>query len=117
MHVIIDGDCRFCLGSTKLLRRILVGPLHVITQHDHEYADFQNRFAPSDWAVDSIKLIVGEQLFMKSKAISTLMVGAHWYFQPLRILFLLPTHLLDACYDLIAKNRYLWGKGNNCEVI
>ena len=117
MHVIIDGDCRFCLGSTKILRRILVGELHVITQYDPEYIDFQNRFAPSDWAVDSIKLIEGDQLFMKSKAISALMVEAHWYFQPLRIFFLLPTGFLDAMYDFIAKNRYLWGKEDNCEVI
>lgn len=42
MDIIIDGDCRFCLGSTKLLRRILVSPLHVITQYDLEYTDFQN---------------------------------------------------------------------------
>jgi len=117
MDIIIDGDCRFCLGSTKLLRRILVSPLHVITQYDLEYTDFQKRFDASDWAVDSIKLIVGDQLLMKSKAISTLMVGAHWYFQPLRIFFLLPRVLLDALYDFIAKNRYLWGKGGGCEII
>ena len=104
MDIIIDGDCRFCLGSTKLLRRILVSPLHVITQYDLECTDFQKRFDASDWAVDSIKLIVGDQLLMKSKAISTLMVGAHWYFQPLRIFFLLPRVLLDALYDFIAKN-------------
>jgi len=96
---------------------MLAVQLHVITQYDHEYADIQNRFNPSDWAVDSIKLIVGDQLFMKSKAIATLMVGARWYFQPLRIFFLLPTSLLDALYDFIAKNRYLWGKEDNCEVI
>jgi predicted DCC family thiol-disulfide oxidoreductase YuxK len=117
MQVIIDGNCRFCLGSTKLLRRMLAVQLHVITQFDLEYSDIQNRFNPSDWAVDSIKLIVGDQLLMKSKAIAALMVGAHWYFQPLRIFFLLPKSLLDSLYDFIAKNRYLWGKGNNCEVI
>lgn len=117
MQVIIDGNCRFCLGSTKLLRRMLAVQLHVITQYDLEYLDIQNRFNPSDWAVDSIKLIVGNQLFMKSKAISALMVGAHWYFQPIRMVFLLPTSLLDNLYDFIAKNRYLWGKGDNCEVI
>lgn len=117
MQVIIDGNCRFCLGSTKILRRILVDELHVITQYDLKYVDFQNRFNPSDWAVDSIKLIVGDQLFMKSQAISKLMVGAHWYLQPLRIFFLLPTRLLDAIYDFIAKNRYLWGKEDKCEVI
>ena len=117
MLVIIDGKCRFCQGSTKILRRILKGQLHVITQYDPEYADFQNRFSPSEWAVDSIKLIVGDQLFMKSQAISKLMIEAHWYFQPLRIFFLLPTSLLDVMYDFIAKNRYLWGKGNNCEII
>lgn len=117
MQVIIDGNCRFCLGSTKLLRRMLAVQLHVITQYDLEYLDLQNRFNPSDWAVDSIKLIVGDQLLMKSKAISALMVEAHWYFQPFRLVFLLPTSLLDAVYEFIAKNRYLWGKGNNCEVI
>ncbi len=117
MQIIIDGNCRFCLVSTKLLRRILAVQLHVITQYDHEYSDIQNRFNPSDWAVDSIKLIVGNQLFMKSKAIAALLAEAHWYFQPLRIFFLLPTSLMDAIYDFIAKNRYLWGKGNNCEVI
>jgi len=117
MQVIIDGNCRFCLGSTKLLRRMLAVQLHVITQYDLEYSDIQNRFNTSDWAVDSIKLIVGDQLFMKSQAISKIMVGAHWYFQPLRIFFLLPTSLLDAVYDFIAKNRYLWGKENSCEII
>jgi predicted DCC family thiol-disulfide oxidoreductase YuxK len=91
--------------------------LHVITQYELEYSDIQNRFNPSDWAVDSIKLIVGNQLFMKSKAIAALLAEAHWYFQPLRIFFLLPTSLMDAIYDFIAKNRYLWGKEGNCEVI
>lgn len=117
MNVIIDGDCRFCLGSTKLLRRMLAVPLHVITQYNLEYADIQKQFAPSDWEVDSIKLIVGDQLFMKSQAISKLMVEAHWYFQPIRILFLFPTAFMDAIYDFIAKNRYLWGKGGSCEII
>jgi len=96
---------------------MLAVPLHVITQYDLEYADFQNRFNASDWAVDSIILIVGQQLIMKSQAIAALLVHAHWYIQPVRVVFLLPRGFLDACYDLIAKNRYLWGKGGSCEVI
>jgi len=117
MQVIIDGDCLFCHASTKLLRRLLRVQLHVITQYDLEYIDIQNRFEQSEWSVDSIKVIVGDQLFMKSKAIATLMVDAHWYFQPLRILFLFPRFILDALYDLTAKNRYLFGKGENCKII
>jgi predicted DCC family thiol-disulfide oxidoreductase YuxK len=115
MILIIDGDCRFCLGATKLLGRILAVQLKVITQHDQAYLDFQNQFNVSDWAVDSIKLIEGDKILMKSKAIAACMVQAHWYFQPLRIFFLLPTVLLDAVYDLIARNRYLWGKGS-CDI-
>jgi predicted DCC family thiol-disulfide oxidoreductase YuxK len=117
MQVIIDGNCRFCLGSTKLLRRILAVQLHVITQFDVEYLDIQHRFNSADWAVDSIKLIVGDHLLLKSKAMAALMVEAHWYFQPLRLVFILPTGLLDALYDFIAKNRYLWGREDTCEVI
>lgn len=117
MHVIIDGDCRFCLLSTKLLRRISKVQLLVISQYDLEYIDFQNRFEESEWSIDSIKVVVGDTLFIKSKAISVLMVGAHWYFQPLRILLLLPSRLLDIGYDFIAKNRYLFWKGENCNVI
>ena len=117
MQVIIDGDCRFCLASTKLLRRMIKVQLHVITQYDPEYAVYQNQFNASDWSVDSIKLVDGDQLLMKSKAISTLMVGSHWYFQPLRIFCMVPRFLLDALYDFVAKNRYFLGKGEKCEVI
>jgi predicted DCC family thiol-disulfide oxidoreductase YuxK len=45
------------------------------------------------------------------------MLHAHWYFQPLRIVFLLPAGLLDKGYDWVAKNRLFWGKSvDDCAI-
>ena len=68
MHVIIDGNCRFCLGSTKLLRRMLAVQLHVITQYDLEYADFQNRFMKRLWkeGIDTHIMIGNHDTYYKN---------------------------------------------------
>ena len=67
--------------------------------------------------IDSIKWVVGEEVYVKSEAISRILVQAHWYFQPIRIVFLLPTRLLDLGYDWVAKNRLFWGKSvDDCAI-
>lgn len=67
--------------------------------------------------IDSIKWVVGKKVYVKSDAIARILVRAHWYFQPLRILFLLPTRLLDMGYDWVAKNRLFWGKSvDDCAI-
>ncbi len=54
---------------------------------------------------------------MKSDALSRILVHSHWYFQPLRIVFFLPTRLLDVGYDWVAKNRLFWGKSvDDCAI-
>lgn len=67
--------------------------------------------------IDSIKWVVGKEVYVKSDAIARILVRAHWYFQPLRIVFLLPTRLLDKGYDWVAKNRLFWGKSvDDCSI-
>ena len=67
--------------------------------------------------IDSIKWVVGKEVYVKSDAIARILVRAHWYFQPLRIVFLLPTRLLDKGYDWVAKNRLFWGKSvDDCAI-
>lgn len=100
--VLIDGTCRFCRFASKLLKQMVVGDLQIIPE-----TSFSTFTLPD---IDSIKWVVGEEVYVKSDALSRIMQQAHWYFQPLRIVFLLPTFLLDKGYDWVAKNRLFWGK-------
>ena len=107
--VLIDGNCRFCRFSSKLLKKMVAGELPIIPE-----TSFTEFTLPD---IDSIKWVVGRNVYLKSDALSRILVNAHWYFQPLRIVFLLPTRLLDVGYDWVAKNRLFWGKSvDDCAI-
>ncbi|MCZ2478132.1 DUF393 domain-containing protein [Aquirufa antheringensis] len=107
--VLIDGNCRFCCFASKLLKRMVTGDLPVIPE-----TSFTDFILPD---IDSIKWVVGHDVYVKSDALSRILVNAHWYFQPLRLVFLLPASLLDKGYDWVAKNRLFWGKSvDDCAI-
>lgn len=107
--VLIDGGCRFCRFSSKLLKRMVAGNLLIIPE-----TSFKEFPLP---AIDSIKWVVGSDVFVKSDAISRILAFSHWYFQPLRLVFLLPASFLDKGYDWVAKNRLFWGKSvDDCAI-
>ena len=107
--VLIDGNCRFCRFSSKLLKRMVSGELQIIPE-----TSFTEFTLPD---IDSIKWVVGHNVYVKSDALSRILVNAHWYFQPLRVVFFLPTSLLDKGYDWVAKNRLFWGKSvDDCAI-
>jgi predicted DCC family thiol-disulfide oxidoreductase YuxK len=107
--VLIDGNCRFCRFSSKLLKRMVAGELPIIPE-----TSFTEFTLPD---IDSIKWVVGRNVYVKSDALSRILVNAHWYFQPLRIVFFLPASLLDKGYDWVAKNRLFWGKSvDDCAI-
>ncbi|MFD3294228.1 DCC1-like thiol-disulfide oxidoreductase family protein [Aquirufa sp. KTFRIE-69F] len=107
--VLIDGNCRFCRFSSKLLKRMVAGELPIIPE-----TSFTEFTLPD---IDSIKWVVGHNVYVKSDALSRILVNAHWYFQPLRLVFLLPASLLDKGYDWVAQNRLFWGKSvDDCAI-
>ena len=107
--VLIDGNCRFCRFSSKLLKRMVAGELPIIPE-----TSFTEFTLPD---IDSIKWVVGRNVYVKSDALSRILVNAHWYFQPLRVVFFLPASLLDKGYDWVAKNRLFWGKSvDDCAI-
>lgn len=107
--VLIDGNCRFCRFSSKLLKRMVSGELPIIPE-----TSFTEFTLPD---IDSIKWVVGHNVYVKSDALSRILVNAHWYFQPLRVVFFLPASLLDKGYDWVAKNRLFWGKSvDDCAI-
>jgi predicted DCC family thiol-disulfide oxidoreductase YuxK len=107
--VLIDGGCHFCRFSSKLMKRMVAGNLQIIPE-----TSFTEFILPD---IDSIKWVVGSEVYVKSDALSRILALSHWYFQPLRIVFLLPTRLLDVGYDWVAKNRLFWGKSvDDCAI-
>ena len=107
--VLIDGNCRFCRFSSKLLKRMVSGELQIRPEISF------TEFALPD--IDSIKWVVGQHVYVKSDAISRILANSHWYFQPLRIVFFLPSFILDKGYDWVAKNRLFWGKSvDDCAI-
>ncbi len=116
MIVVIDGDCSFCQWASRLLKRICWDGLQIIPLSSVS-PEIQKTWEPNPaWAIDSIKVISNGRLFIKSEAVAQVLMRAKWFAQPLRLLFLLPTRLLDRMYDWVARNRYLWGKGTRCEL-
>ncbi len=107
--VLIDGNCRFCRFASKLLKRMVLGDLQIIPE-----TSFKEFTLPD---IDSIKWVVGRNVYVKSDAIARILANSHWYFQPLRVVFLLPPFILDKGYDWVAKNRLFWGKSvDDCAI-
>lgn len=107
--VLIDGNCRFCRFASKLLKRMVLGDLQIIPE-----TSFKEFTLPD---IDSIKWVVGRDVYVKSDAISRILANSHWYFQPLRVVFFVPSFILDKGYDWVAKNRLFWGKSvDDCAI-
>jgi predicted DCC family thiol-disulfide oxidoreductase YuxK len=107
--VLIDGNCRFCRFASKLLKRMVLGDLQILPE-----TSFKEFTLPD---IDSIKWVVGRDVYVKSDAISRILANSHWYFQPFRVVFLVPSFILDKGYDWVAKNRFFWGKSvDDCAI-
>ncbi len=109
IRIAIDGNCHFCRFSSILLKSMVKIPLEIQFQGSDKYIEWEKQFPSELWAIDSLKVIAKDHVLIKSAGINYLMQYAKWYYQPFRIFFLLPQSFLDVIYDLIARNRYLWG--------
>jgi len=112
MLVVIDGDCSFCQWASRLLKRLCRPGLHIISLREVSHDTLHTWENNPAWGVDSIKVISQNHLYIKSAAVSAVLTSAHWYAQPLRVIFILPTAWLDIAYDWVARHR----KGIHCEI-
>jgi predicted DCC family thiol-disulfide oxidoreductase YuxK len=108
--IVIDGECQFCQFSSRLLRKIIAADMIFLNQNDLKVIELEKQFPSDNWAIESIKLLSDSRVFVKSEAIRLLMREARFVFQPLRIIFILPTSVLNWAYDWVASNRYFWNK-------
>jgi predicted DCC family thiol-disulfide oxidoreductase YuxK len=67
--------------------------------------------------MDSIILVVNDQLFFKSSAALQIAKKLNGFWKILYIFSVIPSHLRDLIYDFVAKNRYKWfGKRETCRI-
>ncbi|MHA8055443.1 thiol-disulfide oxidoreductase DCC family protein [Aquirufa nivalisilvae] len=115
--VFIDGNCRFCRFCAKILRRMCGDKIQIEYQGSLLFQSSVAKYPHSNWEIDSIKVLYGEKVWIKSQAVKVVLQLAPWYYQILRVFFILPDKLLDKGYDFIAKNRLIWGKSvDECEI-
>ncbi|CAM4323905.1 DUF393 domain-containing protein [Cytophagaceae bacterium 50C-KIRBA] len=115
--IFIDGNCRFCRFCAKVLRRMCGDKIQIEFQGSSLYQTYVLKYPDPLWEVDSIKIVQKDKVWVKSQAIERVLYLAPWYYQILRIFFLLPSRVLDKGYDFIAKNRLIWGKSvDACEL-
>ena len=116
--VLFDGVCKLCNGSVNfVLRRDRAGRLKLAPlQSDYGRRVLASHETKSD-PMDSIMLLEGDQLTVKSTAIIRISkyLGGAW---PLcMIALVVPRFIRDFVYDVVAKNRYRWfGKYDTCRL-
>lgn len=114
--VVIDGDCQFCQFSARLLRKMVRQDMTILFQSDPLVTGLEKEIPSSNWAIDSIKLVQGSQVYIKSEAIALIFRDIRFVYQPLRLIFILPKALLDRVYDWVATNRYFWNRACSINV-
>lgn len=115
--IFIDGNCRFCRFCAKVLRYMCGEKIQIEFQGTDVYQSYVLKYPHPNWEVDSIKMVRGNQVLIKSKAVEYVLSLAPWYYQIFQIFFFLPSRILDKGYDFIAKNRLIWGKSvDACEL-
>lgn len=119
--ILYDGVCGLCNGFVQfVLPRDREGIFRFAALQSPVARDLLSRHGKDPTDLDTISVVVsrageGERLLQKSRAVLHVFwrLGVPW---TLSALFApLPTRLLDAAYDVVARNRYkLFGKSDTC---
>jgi predicted DCC family thiol-disulfide oxidoreductase YuxK len=116
--VLFDGVCKLCNGSVNfVIRRDRKRRLKFASLQSEYGRTVLKKHAMELNSMDSMMLLEGERLTVKSTAIIRISkyLGGAW---PLcMIALVIPRFIRDFIYDIIAKNRYRWfGKYDTCRL-
>ncbi len=107
--ILFDDDCKLCTWSTQIITdQDSDSPFQFIPIQSDLGEDILKDLGDEFDQLDSVILIEGSGFQVKSDAIFriTEQLPGSWSF--LSLLSILPRPILDALYDLIARNRYRW---------
>ncbi|MFD1634461.1 thiol-disulfide oxidoreductase DCC family protein [Haloplanus ruber] len=115
--LLFDGVCNLCNGVVQLL--VPLDPAGRIRYAPIQSAAGQTLLSraglPDD--PDTVVLVEGDRAYTKSAAVLRVAELLGWPYRLLGVARLLPRRLRDACYDVVAANRYDWfGRREQCMV-
>lgn len=116
--VLFDNTCILCIRwANFLIRRDKKHMIHFLPLESKEGHDAIAKTILKDQEFDSIVLISGVKVYLKSEAVIKILdtIGGPW--RLFKIGFLLPRPVRDWLYDILARNRYrIFGKQDQCMV-
>jgi predicted DCC family thiol-disulfide oxidoreductase YuxK len=119
--VLYDGVCGLCNRMVQLiLRHDRVGRFRFAALQSDLAGALLRRHGRDPRDLDTVCVVrdhggIGEQVLTKSRAVIHVAGHLGWPWKLARVLRVLPTRLLDACYDQIARRRYRWfGRYDAC---
>ncbi|WP_054709901.1 DCC1-like thiol-disulfide oxidoreductase family protein [Bacillus sp. JCM 19041] len=115
--VLFDGECNLCNCAVDFLIRY-------DRKKHYQFASLQSdlgirlkrAYGLRD-DLDSIVVIENNQAFIKSDAALQIIPKLSFYWQPLRVLKLLPKLVRERIYEWVARNRLRWfGEKETCRL-
>ena len=116
--ILFDGICNFCnYWVDFIIKRDKDKTLKFATLQSDAGKKIANQFSIVNKNIDSIIFIKGGNYFARSDAVLEIAKELKSVWKKLYLLKVIPRHLRNFIYDLIAKYRYaIFGKRNSCRV-
>lgn len=116
--LLFDGVCNLCNSSVqKIIKRDTHNQFKFASLQSDASKEILLHFSNYNSSIDSIILIYNDKAYLKSSAILGVCKVLGGLYNVLLIFWLIPKPIRDACYDLIARNRYKWfGKRVSCMI-
>ena len=116
--ILFDGICNFCnYWVDFIIKRDKNKTLKFATLQSDAGEKIANQFSMENKNIDSIIFIKGRNYFARSDAVLEIAKELKSVWKILYLLKVIPRHLRNFIYDLIAKYRYaIFSKRNSCRV-
>jgi len=116
--VLFDGVCNFCNRSVNwIVRHDARGYFRFAALQSDVGGELQQRYWLDPSALDTLVLIEGGKVRVKSTGALRIVRRVGWPWWPLYALIAIPGPARDLAYDWFARRRYRWfGKREECMV-